>query len=158
MSSELTYLIDKLVADKTFSVEAAEGIKRLRDANMALTDKVQELEAESKSTEDSYFALKRQHDDQAFRLSMLSQREANIAKRELEMTKLEKEKAVAEAKLDGFREGVSTVWKPSQVREVVQSTVPLMGHSYNYNNGVSSPCSDMVQYHNKTESITKSAE
>ncbi len=132
MSNDKTLLdqIDDLVASKTFSLEALEGIKGLKDSlKKTLEDR--------DSLQRRYDGLYETNCKQSEELQRMTQR-LNEHVRALDAMReaVEKgnaavwEKKIAEAGAAAYKDAMAMVFKPNAVRETVQRQVaiPVAGH------------------------------
>lgn len=134
MSDKLTKLIDEIIEQKTFSLDALDSIKKLRD-------KAQEQESALKFKDEMLDAkktieltIRAEMAVQATQLATWKTREDELKKRELTMTALEKSSAIADAKATSYIEFARLVFANRITREkVLHSTpvvIPTPGGSY----------------------------
>jgi hypothetical protein len=143
--NNLTTLINQLVEEKTFSLEAVEAIKEIRN-------KAEKLEIENVRLNEKIDTLIANNVDLAKRLRR-SEESYNVASEKINffedqekkakhaIYEAEKHKAVA----DAFKEAMTIVFKPNSVRESITRTVPVVTKS-NYPNAP-----DNVQSFNQFE-------
>lgn len=119
MNKELTEAFEKLLVEKTFTADALEGIKKLKD-------KALELENNSKNLQEARFKAEQRVDELvalcAERLNELNAwkaREAALIEREKKVFENEKNAAVAQAESAAFKHSLGVVFAaPSMRREV----------------------------------------
>src|SRR3990167_2012241 len=131
--------IDKLVEANTLS---GAGVKALE----ALRVKVIALEAHLVTTTSLLNEEKRQHgvvqnclSTAQASLTAWTAREAALVKREFEITKLEKDAAVAAGKSQTYQECFGLVFRNAEIREIFKAQTPVVvptvgGNSYLQNN------------------------
>jgi len=136
-ANELTGMIEKLVTEKTFTMDALEAIQ-------ALKVKAGQLETQNEKLDREVASYKKNAEiDTNLRLSMKSDldawkaREASIVARELKMFENEKSAAVATAVSAAYLTSMKIVFAPNTVRESVQKFGSVAG-----SNGMSYPTSD----------------
>ena len=124
-SDELTKLIDSLVEQKTFGLDALGPIKDLRD-------RAAKQEALLRTSADEIRELKTQgyqKDGQIARLANevkdWTQRLAEIENRERKIFELEKASAVAVAQSDIWSNAFHSIFKNTVVRETINRDIPL---------------------------------
>lgn len=131
-ASTLLTVIDDMVRDKTFSLEAVQAIQLLRN-------KAAEMEIKLNDAIDREMRLNQRIKDQNDRwesdqveLTAL-QREVFIAKeQESKISDLEKRVAVAEAIASTMRESMALIFKPLQIHQRIFEEITSDG---SYNNG-----------------------
>ena len=145
---ELTDLVEKLVTEKTFNLDAAKAVEDLKEKFRA---KEQECEKHKE-------AYKAKCDEAARQSKVIADLEARV--RELEnglkilrdldekawvsIHEAEKEKAVAAA----YKDALHTIFKPNAVRETIHRSMPVSVQP-------SVNSSGYVQNYNSTEDVIK---
>lgn len=117
----LVQMIETLVQEKTFSLDALEAIKVLRDKAIRLQE---DLERKVKSLDEHSArnaALLNEKDHLVTQLDTWIKRESALLNRERNMFALEQRTAVAEAKADAFLTSMKITFAPNLVRNNVQS-------------------------------------
>ncbi|QRE00166.1 hypothetical protein [Burkholderia phage BCSR5] len=130
-------VVDDLVLQKTLTVEAAEGLVKLRE-------RVKSLEAANESLKASLTESQRENADYKGRLDrtiadlrVLQEKESSVREREAKVTELERKAAVAQAEASAYLTSMKIVFAPNIVRESVQKWGSVAGP-----NGMSIPTSD----------------
>lgn len=125
--NSLTTLINDLVEQKTFSLEALSSIKELRDKATILENQNEYLKDSIKSSEERIETLKQRlreseeaHIVASAKINTLKEREKKATE---SIYQAEKHKAVAEA----YKDAMTIVFKPNVVREAVAKNVPVSG-------------------------------
>jgi hypothetical protein len=125
--NELTNLIDTLVQQKTFSLEAVGLIKDLRDKAADLENKLKNSqvngEHQRRDIQNNEAAIRRQNDE----LAKWAKREADIQAREAKMTELEKMVAVETTRATVYSVCMDKMLANRIVRESIQHSEP---HTY----------------------------
>lgn len=125
MSSEkdLLNMIQKMVEDKTFSMEGLQAIAKLKEQLAFNELKAIEYESKIKGYVRTIEELRDTNKTQTEKIAELQDREKAIADREKNMVALELRTAVAEAKGHAISETFNTIFKNTIVREGIQRTV-----------------------------------
>lgn len=126
MSNELTTLIDKLVTEKTFSVDGVKAIEQLRQKAAAQEDKIGLLEIAAKELKRTYDMIEADRQRLRGKEDTFIKREAELVAREAKVAEHEKTAAVAVAKADAFMFALTTVFKPNTVRETIMKSTPML--------------------------------
>ncbi len=126
---ELTQLIDKMVHEKTFSMEGVEAVKALRDKAQDMEAELTRIKAGYEREKQQVSAWERKNGAAENRLKAWEAREQALQKRELTMTELEKAAAVARAKEETFRECVGLVFRNSTLRREMFGQQPIADNS-----------------------------
>lgn len=146
----LTEAINQLVQEKTFSLDAVDAIKGLRDKAAALENLC--------NTQNQQIAdLGNTELRQTSRIGELQTEVANWKKREDELVQREKAaaEAIHEAKrqqaiADTFRESMGMIFRPNTVRETIQRSVPVAVEGSN-------GCAGFVSTYPETSSVERTA-
>lgn len=143
MSNDLLKQIDELVANKTFNLDALDGIKKIKDG-------LESSERERKSLQTKYDGLYETSCSQIDEIEriknvnkILQEEIDNINAYQAKAREAMWEKEVAKAQADAYKDALYTVFKPATVRETVHQTIPI-SQTYNGNTMVS-------QYHQETK-------
>lgn len=119
MDKRLDLVIEEMLNEKTFNLDAVEAIKSMKDQVKDLEDRKDSLELKFSDLQKTHISLIEQRDTAQTRLVEYEKRESELVEREKEMTRLEceveKERAVAGA----YRDSMSIVFKPHSLRETV---------------------------------------
>jgi chromosome segregation ATPase len=144
---EITDLIEKLVKDKTFSLDAVkavdelkqkfEAVERERDAHKAKLEEVDGKWQRDKST------LATRNEEITSLKSEVTALKAEQEKAKVAIYEAEMQRAVAYA----YKDALYTVFKPNAVREVVQRSQPIVR---SYPQG-----GDYVEWGSTTETTSK---
>ena len=156
-ASSLYQLVDDLVAKKTFSLDALDSIKEIRDGLVVMTKKLEESERKYKALFDtnssqSDLLLKQNSDITALKMELADAR-ANIRECEIAIH----EKKTAEAVAAAYKDAMEIVFRPSAVRETIQRNVvqPVQGNPGG--NGVF-PSPGYLAQGQESETITRTNE
>lgn len=137
MSIDIVKQIDDLVASKTFSLDALEGIKAIKDEHQRV---LRDLQAKAEMLD-----LKRQ-ENLALR-EEIGRKQAAIEELQTKVEGMSLqasngaaaiwEKKIAEASAAAYKDALQIVFKPNAVRESVHHSIPVMvtsnGNSYPQN-------------------------
>lgn len=151
-TDELTKLIDTLVEQKTFGLDALGPIKDLRD-------KAARQETALNNANNSILEYRRDMAAKDAEISRLqsdindwSQRQAEMENRERKVFDLEKASAVAVAKSEVWGDAFHSIFKNTIVRETINRDVPLVrGYS-------SSGGGDVVERHQARTVVDRDTE
>lgn len=156
MSNDKTLLdqIDDLVASKTFSLEALEGIKGLKDS---LKKTLEDRDSLQRRYDGLYDANCKQSDELLRKSNEIAELKAEVnARREAAQKGYDAvwEKKIAEASAAAYKDAMAMVFKPNAVRETVQRNVmkPVDGHPGG--NG-SYPTAGYLASGTESESVTR---
>ena len=122
--SNLTEAINKLVEEKTFSLDALEAIRGLRD-------KAEAMERENNLLKVQVADLRADHDGLKAENAALTAEltefklEARIRAKEIEAYDAKAEAMRQRAIADTFREAMGMIFRPNTVREQVQRNIPV---------------------------------
>lgn len=122
---KLTQLIDELVSEKTFNLDAVEGIQKLRERAEALETKSVSLEEKLEKEEGKSVKEIVKNDKLLQELSEWRSRESSLSEREKKITELEKAKAVAQAESATFEKCVGLVFRNTMLRKDAFGQVPV---------------------------------
>lgn len=117
--SELTDMIDKMVAEKTFTLEGVEAIKKLRDRAAEQEGAITKLKELDEEHRRELARVRTELASAKEKNTYWAGREEAIAGREKVMSNVEKNGAVAEAVAAAYKDAMSIVFKPNMVRESV---------------------------------------
>ena len=124
MDSRLQEVLDGIIQDKTFSMEAVGAIKALRDdlqeekdKSAKLFDELMAAEKQNDSLSDEY---RRINDE----IRGWQARDEDLGKRESNIAMLERSEAVAQSKADAIGLCFDTVFRNTVFRESFNKTVP----------------------------------
>ena len=121
--SELTILIDKLVTEKTFSLDALDAIKILRDKATAQDEFIAEMKQQAQQKHADFLAVTKDRDRLFEAEATLAARAFKVSEREEKVTSLEKAAAVAEAKAAALGHCFDTVFRNTVFREMSNRAV-----------------------------------
>ncbi len=145
---ELTDLVEKLVTEKTFNLEAAKAVEDLKEKFRTKDQEHEALRA----------ALKGKSEELIERAKIIADLEAKVkglehglkllqeqdAKAKTAIYEAERERAVAAA----YKDALHTIFRPNAVRETIHRSTPISVQA-------SPQCSGYVQNYNSTEEVTK---
>ena len=117
--------IDQLVADKTFSLDALEGVKNIRDALIKAESKSEQLQKECDDHIKELTRLRAKIEEEQVKNASLNAKlgamELTVAAGQEAIYTAQKHEAVANA----WKEAMQTVFKPNTVRETVNRSIPI---------------------------------
>lgn len=118
--STLTELIDKLITEKTFSLDGVKAIEQMRQKAEAQEARI----AEQKTTVDDLrkenATLRSENGRLSATLDDARKNEAALASREAMVVRHETARAVAEASMAAYKDAMTIVFRPNTVRETAQ--------------------------------------
>ena len=124
MDSRLQEVLDGIIQDKTFSMEAVDAIKALRDdlqkekaRSNALFEEVMQVEKNNDRLSDENFAINKE-------IIAWRERDEELRKRESHIAMLERSEAVAQSKADAIGLCFDTVFRNTVFRESFNKMVP----------------------------------
>jgi peptidoglycan hydrolase CwlO-like protein len=121
-ASNLTAMIDKLVTEKTFTMDALQAIQELKVKAEHLEDSNLKLEAQLKDSKAERSTLSNQLAMANGLVIDWKTREQELVKRELKVTEHEKTAAVANAVSAAYKDALKTVFAPNVVRQQVMTS------------------------------------
>ena len=135
---DLIKLIDELIHEKTFSLDAVEAVKNMRDIAQGLEKRNKELKkdalthlAKVNEYEDRITVLRSKDED-------WREREAKLIKHENKAEELRLSNAVSNAKAETYKECVSLIFRNETLRREMLGSIPVtdntgyvMNHSTN---------------------------
>lgn len=153
----LTQEIEKIITEKTFSLEAADAIRALKEKAINLENSLQEekelvkkLRARIEAKENEVKSLTDQVNEQAKRI--IEDRQTINS-----MQAAEREGKEAKAELRGFTNAMQMVFRPSVVRESIQKRVPVAVEGNRGSNGMCATSGYVVES-NESSYIEKTSE
>lgn len=120
-NDNLVQMIETLVQEKTFSLDALEAIKALRDKAESLQRTLAETQTNLAAQRDLSASLTAERDAIRAELNLWKARETELEKRERSIFALELKAAVAEAKAEAWQTSMKITFAPNLVRNSVQS-------------------------------------
>lgn len=125
MDVRLTKAIDEIVNEKTFTVEAVDAIKNLRDRAEILERNLEAAEKKGDLQDKVITDLNKSVDIFKTREAELTKREREVTEREKNMITLEKTTAVAEAKAGVWDECLKRLLGNRILRENFNKSIPV---------------------------------
>lgn len=116
-SDKLSNIIDELVKEKTFNLEGVAAVNQLREKALKLESDFEYTKKELTSVRDSLTKTSEKLSQKDIELSEWKSREASLKKREDEITNLEKQAAVADAKSFVYDSVFTRIFANRVVRE-----------------------------------------
>jgi hypothetical protein len=116
----LVQMIETLVQEKTFSLDALEAIKVLRDKAVKLQEELDATKRMLESINAAREVLSTEKTHLLMQLDTWIKRESDLLARERNMFALEQRTAVAEAKADAFLMSMKITFAPNLVRNSLQ--------------------------------------
>ena len=126
---DLTKLIDQIVEDKTFSLEAVKIIEELRATAISLEEEVSQINKTYIAEQATSKELRKKNDLLTARVMKISDREKAVEAREAKITELEKAKAVAQAQASTYQSCMELVFRNTVVRREMLGSVPIIDSS-----------------------------
>lgn len=123
---DLTKLIDTLVQQKTFSLDAVGSIKELRDKAADLETKLKKAEEYGKRRDMELQQNAATIGARDLQVKRWETREKELSEREAKVTDLEKSTAVAQAESHVMRDVFHTIFRNTIVRETTNRDVPVV--------------------------------
>ena len=124
MDTRLQDVLDGIIQDKTFSMEAVDAIKALRDDLQKEKDKNKELQAEIEAIEKRADSLFDKNKDIICENESWKLREEGLLARESKIGQLERAEAVAQAKADAVGLCFDSVFRNTVFREEFNKSIP----------------------------------
>ena len=124
MDTRLQDVLDGIIQDKTFSMEAVDAIKALRDDLQKEKDERARLLTELQVIELNRDRLADDFKEVDGELSRWRSREDDLLKRESKISQLEKAEAVAQAKADAVGLCFDSVFRNTVFREEFNKSIP----------------------------------
>lgn len=147
MTNDLTRAIDALVEQKTFSLDALEAIKALRDKAGELEKNAAAQATTITRLGEEVVEARRQNEAHLQRKGAIDKRETDVAARELKIGELEKSAAVTAAVSATWSACFDKLFANRIVRERLQTSVPI---ERQYPGG-----GNYVEQHHRTDDVTK---
>ena len=116
---DLVVLIDRLVQEKTFSADGAIAMAKLREQVVQLTQSLKDSQTSYKVACDDREKLYDKIDKLENEKVKHEKRVADLQARELAVSGIEKDKAVAEAKFEVMQSNMAMIFKPLQIRRSI---------------------------------------
>ena len=108
-NNELLSAVNKLLEQRTFSVEAAEGIAKLREENSSLKARLESANSRAETNANEVTRLRSELEAMRVELKTLREREGKIVEHERNV-------AVASAKVEMAREMAGLIFRNTEVR------------------------------------------
>jgi predicted nucleic acid-binding Zn-ribbon protein len=125
-SNEVMQALQKLLEQRTFSVEAAEGIAKLREENSSLKARIESANSRAETNSNEASRLRSELEATKNELKALREREGKIIEHE-------KAVAVANAKVEMAREMSGLIFRNTEIRRAAFGTVaPAASANPNY--------------------------
>lgn len=134
---DVSNVIDNLVAQKVLSLDGLEGIQKLKARADTADKEIEKLRTQLDESNAANGKLAFDLSKATEQLAEIAAREKAVAKREVEIHKLEMQAAVASAESKAFRHALGVVFAPNTVREAVQKYGSVAGQ-----NGLTYPTND----------------
>jgi peptidoglycan hydrolase CwlO-like protein len=125
-TKELTAAIEKLVQEKTFSLDGVKAIEGIRAKAERLETQLDEAHENIRSKDKTIADFRADESARTVRDGKLNERETALAKREQNQTALELKAAVADAQSNTYREMFGTLFRNTTIREHVERATPLV--------------------------------
>lgn len=138
---ELTKVIDKLVEQKTFGLDALGAIKDLRDKAAKQEENLKDAKREIDERRGAEIRASNEVKRLTFVVNDWTQRQAELENRERKVFDLEKASAVAVAESKVWDRAFSSIFKNTIVREQINRDIPVT-RNYGGSGG------DVIERHN----------
>lgn len=148
-NDKLNAVINQIVQDKTYSLEAIEAIKSIKDKRDELLSQVIELNSNVEICEKKVSELKAENKRLDKIVDGIQVREEAVLQRENAAHKAEVEQSADKAKADAYKDALHTVFRPHSVRKDILRAPSATGHYDNQGNYI--PSEDVVTSEIKTE-------
>ena len=125
MSNELTILIDKLVEDKTFSLEGVKAITQLKDKAILQEKKIEELESYKKDAFIQILTIENDKKDLESKLRNIEEREKKVRDQEIAIEVIKTKLDMLNATKKDLFDLVGMIFKSPIIRENVIGNVPV---------------------------------
>ena len=145
---ELSKLIDQLVQQKTFSLDAVEQVNALREKAKEVEKNLTFAQSALESKRREILQLEHKVSSRDDVIQKWEDREKALQAREAKMSALEQEVAVSTATARVWDEAMRRMLANRTLRETVTSSVPVV-RSYGSSSG------EVVEHHNKTDTVTR---
>lgn len=129
---ELSEMIDALVREKTFSLDAIDAVKALRDKAKDLEQTIERRNGDLATVSKNAANMEREIGALKREIESLSKIHDGIAEREAKVVENEKLAAVAKAESAAYKHALETVFRPNTVRERVIDNIPIAVDSGGY--------------------------
>lgn len=123
--NDLTELIDKLITERTFSVEGVKAIEALRIKAEAQSAELKRKDDAIESNRKTISNLEAGLDSARTEIERINKDLADLRARESKIADHEKARAVAEATASAYKDAMQIVFKPNTVRETIFDSVPI---------------------------------
>jgi hypothetical protein len=130
-ATEVSALIERMLQEKTLSLDAMEGIQLLKKKAEAADAEIAKLKEQYAALSANYRTLELNHGKSLDDLKVLRNASDSVKAREVLVFKNELRAAVAEAQATAYRDSMKIVFAPNVVRE------NIMKYGSNNQNGVS---------------------
>lgn len=155
--TKLQLQIDELVASKTFSLDALEGIRLIRDGLREMTEKNAELQRKCEELQRNNFKLSTEIDNLNTRNKIFAEDLEKARKLSSEGQLAIHASKTSAAVADAYKDILYTIFKPSSVRETIQRQVAKPVEGSPGGNGYP-PSSGFLATGNETETTVRSEE
>jgi hypothetical protein len=113
-------LIDDLVASKTFSLDALEAVRQLKDKAVELERQLERRNQEVADLKETKLHLENKVREQRALVDAIDAREKAVIGRESQIHTVEMARAVSDARAATFEQAMKIVFAPNMVRNMVQ--------------------------------------
>jgi predicted RNase H-like nuclease (RuvC/YqgF family) len=133
-SNTLADLIEQMVAEKTFGLDALASVQALKTKAIEQETKIKNLQILNEQRTEEIAGLRRRISSDERKESERLEREQKVAEREKRVTEMEKNEAVAMAKASVLQDVFGTIFKNTTIRENNLKALPFThvnnGHSH----------------------------
>lgn len=124
MADKLSDLIDDMVREKTFSLDALDAVKGLRDRAFVQDASIEKLTKTLADRDETIGKMRAQASELSAEITVLKARENSVAEREGKTRDLELKEAAATAKAQALDSVFGTIFRNVTVRETTVKQVP----------------------------------
>ena len=125
MSNELTELIDKLIVDKTFSLEGLSAVSTLKDKAISQEKLISSLELKNKEFNTENTTLKNTNYELLNKVSNIEEREKKVRDQEIAIEVIKTKLDMLNATKKDLFDLVGMIFKSPIIRENVIGNVPV---------------------------------
>jgi uncharacterized coiled-coil protein SlyX len=124
VADKLSDLIDDMVREKTFSLDALDAVKGLRDRALVQDASIEKLTKTLADRDETIGKMRSQASELSAEITAFKARESSIAEREGKTRDLELREAASTASAGAYREVFGTIFKNVTVRESAMKQLP----------------------------------
>lgn len=123
-SDEVKALLSRILEQRTFSAEAAEGIATLRAEKASLIEKLEAAISLNREKEATLAAMLKSNEKLSLEITQKNRVIQDIVAREAKVASHEKDAAVSAAKTEAYRECVGLIFRNTVLKKTMFGTAP----------------------------------